>query len=630
MTDHFPATVDDRTDFSARQLFERIDWSATEMGAVANWPRELLGVAGAVFASPLPMCLFVGTQARMLYNDAYRIIAGDRHPHCFGEPLLTGWPEVADFNRAMLAEIGNGGTLSFQNQQLELFRNGAPETVFLDLHYSGVPDAEGRIIGVLAVVQETTGRVNAQKALLTNAAQLELATQGAGLVGHWDWNVDADIVTADASFADLYNVPVAEAARGVPIGRFLEAIHPDDRDMLGEQIDAALRERVELRARYRVRRPNGDIVWVLALGRVSGGDGTGPLRLPGISIDVTDQHRAQEALAESEAKFRAIADAMPQMVWSATPDGLHDYYNARWYEFTGAPEGTTDGEGWNDMFHPDDQARAWGRWRHSLETGELYQIEYRLRHRSGEYRWTLGRALPIRDEAGRIIRWFGTCTDIHETKIAAEEREVVAQELSHRIKNIFSVLGSIVSLTARSRPEAQGFAEELRARILALGTAHEFVRPRALETGPGSHASFHGLVTALLSAYDQGGRISIGGADVPVSEAAATPLALIFHELATNAAKYGSLAEDGGLLDITTRIEDGHCVIVWKERLAKAAPQRFAEPAKAGFGTRLIELSVRGQMGGTIERHFDTDGLRVEIDLPEWALRRSARLAPRS
>ena len=88
---------------------------------------------------------------------------------------------------------------------------------------------------------------------------------------------------------------------------------------------------------------------------------------------------AEAALKESEAKFRAIADTMPQMVWSTLPDGFHDYYNARWYEFTGVPEGTTDGEGWNDMFHPDDQQRAWEVWSHSLRTGEIYQIEYRLR-----------------------------------------------------------------------------------------------------------------------------------------------------------------------------------------------------------------------------------------------------------
>src|SRR4051812_50187779 len=106
-------------------------------------------------------------------------------------------------------------------------------------------------------------------------------------------------------------------------------------------------------------------------------------------------------VAPMQAQFEILTNAMPQMVWSTLPDGFHDYYNARWYEFTGMPEGSTDGEGWNGMFHPEDQARAWERWRHSLATGEPYEIEYRLRRADGAYRWTLGRALPVRDRRGR-------------------------------------------------------------------------------------------------------------------------------------------------------------------------------------------------------------------------------------
>ena len=151
----------------------------------------------------------------------------------------------------------------------------------------------------------------------------------------------------------------------------------------------------------------------------------------GIAVSFTDlseRRRAEERVRESEAKFRAIADTMPQMVWSTLPDGYHDYYNARWYEYTGVPAGSTDGAGWSGMFHPDDQARAWIRWRRSLATGEPYEIEYRLRRHDGAYRWTLGRALPIRDAAGRIIRWFGTCTDIHDQKEAAGVLERLVEE----------------------------------------------------------------------------------------------------------------------------------------------------------------------------------------------------------
>ena len=162
---------------------------------------------------------------------------------------------------------------------------------------------------------------------------------------------------------------------------------------------------------------------------------------------------ARNALRESDLRWRTLADAFPHMVWSTLPDGFHDYYNSRWYEFTGVPEGTTDGEGWNDMFHPDDQERAWARWRHSLETGEPYEIEYRLRHHSGEYRWTLGRAMPIRGADGKIIRWMGTCTDIHDQKLGEEELKRQSQRkdeflamLAHELRNPLAPISTAAHL----------------------------------------------------------------------------------------------------------------------------------------------------------------------------------------
>ncbi|HLV07417.1 MAG TPA: PAS domain-containing protein, partial [Croceibacterium sp.] len=95
---------------------------------------------------------------------------------------------------------------------------------------------------------------------------------------------------------------------------------------------------------------------------------------------------ARNALRESDARFNTLADALPHMVWSTLPDGDHDYFNARWYEFTGVAPGRTDGAEWESAFHPADREQAWQRWRKSLETGKPYEVEYRLRHRSGEYR----------------------------------------------------------------------------------------------------------------------------------------------------------------------------------------------------------------------------------------------------
>jgi len=179
--------------------------------------------------------------------------------------------------------------------------------------------------------------------------------------------------------------------------------------------------------------------WDVRVTPILGASGR-PEKLLSVSREITAIRRAEEALRESEARFQAIADSIDQMVWSTRPDGFHDYYNQRWYEYTGVPEGLTDGEAWNGMFHPDDQERAWAAWRHCLATGEPYHIEYRLRHRSGRYRWVLGRAQPMRDAEGHVTRWFGTCTDIQEIM---EAREVLArsrEDLAHPIHGLEVVL----------------------------------------------------------------------------------------------------------------------------------------------------------------------------------------------
>ncbi|UJW85596.1 PAS domain-containing protein [Devosia sp. SL43] len=352
-----------------------------------------------------------------------------------------------------------------------------------------------------------------------------------------------------------------------------------------------------------------------------------PLGTLCIVHETTNRVTAEKALADSELRFRTLADTMPQMVWSTLPDGFHDYYNARWYEFTGVPAGSTDGEGWNGMFHPEDQERAWSTWRLSLATGEPYEIEYRLRHHTGEYRWTLGLALPIRDSSGTIVRWIGTCTDIHATKLAAEERELVAQELSHRIKNIFAVLTGIISLSARSRPEIKPFADELRQRVYALGEAHDFVRPHShASRSAGGQNSLRSLIERLVRPYRNADmdRVRLVGDDAAIDDGAATPLALLFHELATNAAKYGALSEAEGRVVLTGRDPgDGCYLLTWKEL---GGPVPSAPTDSSGFGSRVIELSVQGQLRGKLERHWESDGLRVDIEIPMEALTRSARL----
>ena len=329
------------------------------------------------------------------------------------------------------------------------------------------------------------------------------------------------------------------------------------------------------------------------------------------------------AVADSDRMFRTLADTMPQMVWSTLPDGYHDYYNARWYEYTGVPVGSTDGEAWNGMFHADDQALAWERWRHSLATGDPYEIEYRLRHRDGDYRWTLGRALPIRDADGEIVRWIGTCTDIHEQRLMMEEREMIAHELSHRIKNIFSVIAGLVGLSARQHPEITAVAEDLRDRILSLGRAHDFVRPHSPESRPPvGQGALQGILEQIFAPYRglAGARILLSGDDPAIDDRSATPLALLFHELATNAAKYGALSTAEGVVQLAIAAEGEDIRMDWREVGGPPVSPGGAE----GFGSRLMTLSAERQLGGRMERNWCQDGLRITLWIPRRSMSRAA------
>jgi PAS domain S-box-containing protein len=330
---------------------------------------------------------------------------------------------------------------------------------------------------------------------------------------------------------------------------------------------------------------------------------------------------AVKALHHENAIFRALTDTLPQMVWSTLADGSNDYFNARWYAFTGVSDGATEGDRWSDVFHPDFQAEAQRRWQHSVATGEPYAIEHKLRHASGAYRWVITRGSPVRDDSGRIVRWIGTCTDIDDAKRDAEQNEVLSRELSHRIKNIFAVISGLIALSAHRQPEVDDFASTLQARITALGRAHEFVRPHSDRSQPQfAETTVQAMVRDLLKPYPAlaEGRLTIVGDNARIDDRTATPLALVFHELATNASKYGALSTPDGTVSINMRIAGDAMNIHWIEGNGPVVSERSA----AGFGSELIEMSISQQLGGTLTHHWDAAGLVVDIVVPMARLNR--------
>jgi len=166
------------------------------------------------------------------------------------------------------------------------------------------------------------------------------------------------------------------------------------------------------------------------------------------------------------------------MVWITKPDGAHEYFNKRWYEFTGMPEGSLGGPGWAELFHPEDDQRVRAHWKKSLATGALYEIEYRLKSRAGDYCWFLCRALPVRDEAGRIINWFGTCTDIEGVKRVEEalRHANASAESANRSKDHFLAALSHelrtpltpVLITAATLQEDERLPAEVRGQLAMM------------------------------------------------------------------------------------------------------------------------------------------------------------------
>ena len=204
--------------------------------------------------------------------------------------------------------------------------------------------------------------------------------------------------------------------------------HPDHVQRVVERIRHAFESGEPWEDTFPLRSRTGEFRWFLSRAEPIRDSAGNVLRWFGTNTDVTDQRRSEEALRESEARYRLLADLIPQHIWTADPKGYHTYFSRRWYDFAGIDQAGSEGEGWLQALHPDDRERTLARWRHSLATGEPYRIEYRFRGVDGRYRWFLGQALPLRDEAGRIVEWFGTATDISEQKHSERERERLLEQ----------------------------------------------------------------------------------------------------------------------------------------------------------------------------------------------------------
>ncbi|MGF6208935.1 PAS domain S-box-containing protein [Pseudomonas frederiksbergensis] len=279
------------------------DWSLTELGTIDSWPRSLSSAVQLMLASPLPMVMLWGRAGYMIYNDAYSVFAGGRHPYLLGSPVELGWPEVADFNRHVVDTCLAGGTLSYHNKELVLLRDGVPEDVWMDLYYSPVADDAGRPAGVMAMVVETTAHViserrrqEAENAYRADNERVRLALNAGALIGSFVWDIEADVLSGDERFARTFSYPPDYDLADLPSSIAESRIHPDDHAWVQEQLDQAVQTGAPYNAEYRVLRPDGSYLWVLASGCCEFNEQGKAFRFPGVLIDIHERKTAEESL----------------------------------------------------------------------------------------------------------------------------------------------------------------------------------------------------------------------------------------------------------------------------------------------------------------------------------------------
>jgi PAS domain S-box-containing protein len=479
---------------------------------------------------------------------------------------------------------------------------------------TGAPirDASGRLVGAAVVCADVDERRRAASALEENEARLRLITEATGL-GTFDWDLATGTVRCSDAYFRVYGVE--PRAEGPTYEEWLTRVHPEDRAAAGLAVRAGL-ETGRYVDRYRIVRPDGTLRWVAGRGVVLRDTAGRPQRFLGLNMDVTEREQASAALAESEARFRQIAEALDDVFWIAEAEPWRMIYTSPAHEQVwgwpaAAPE--HDLEARLAAIHPEDRERV------RLALTEVapragIDEEFRIRRPDGEERWLRDRVLPVPGSGQRgPVRVAGLTRDVTVRRRAEEIRRLMVHELDHRVKNTLAVVQSLAQQTQRATADhPERFFADFAPRIRALAGAHDL-----LTQGGWRGARLDEVLDRTVAAHAaaaEGGltRLSAEGPPVTLAPSAAVSLSMVFHELATNSAKYGALSAPGGRIALAWVVEPDALVLRWTER----GGPKPKEPTRRGFGSRLLQGVVVQELGGELQQRLAPDGLECRIRLP--------------
>ncbi|WP_237213367.1 HWE histidine kinase domain-containing protein [Falsiroseomonas oryziterrae] len=452
------------------------------------------------------------------------------------------------------------------------------------------------------------------QALAASEAKLRRAQDAAGAVA---FEVSAVGLATDVPdvFRALYAIP---PGRSVDYAAVLARVHPDDRARFEADHRQLARSGGRFRSEFRVVLPDGSVRWLLTSGEAEPGPPGAalPSRIVGVNIDVTARKAVEDALLESEHFLQLAQQAAGVAAWSWTVGTDRVTWSRSMFELLGLDPDTDTKAMTYDGF----MAMVVAEDRDSLTRGleacsrdGSASVEFRINRRTPcgghEERWLLCRA-SVRDQGAGSRVMFGIDIDITERRRAEERQELLLREVDHRAKNALAVVKAALRLTPKE--DARSFSDAIEGRIDALARAQSLLAETRWG-GTDLRKLLEGSLAPFLIDGTDGPRALLDGPEVKLSGSATQSLSMAIHELATNATKYGALSCPSGQLAVTWHVAGGELRLLWRE---SGGPRIEAAPGKRGFGSRVVDSTIRNQLGGRAKWQWDADGLAVHLLVP--------------
>ncbi|MGK2910123.1 MAG: PAS domain-containing protein [Sphingobium sp.] len=401
-------------------------------------------------------------------------------------------------------------------------------------------------------------------------------------------------------------------------------LHPDDLHPVSDALATSLANGTPFEKEHRILDRTGKYRWFLARMEPLRDEQGKIVQWFGAAMDMHDQRESMEALQESETRFRALVEGMPQLVWRSGNDGQWTWTSPQWRSLTGQTAAESKGYGWLNAFHRDDREGILAAWEQAPQSGWLAFEGRIFSARESRHRHFQTRALPVRGDGDGISEWLGTSTDMDDLLRLQNEQAVLVSELQHRTRNLMAVVQAIIVKTIKSSNTMEDFTLRIADRMQALARVQNLLSSRSL----GRRIAFDQLLREELSAHvaldeaGYGSQVTLSGpSDILLRSATVQTLALALHELTTNAVKYGALSTSAGHLRISWEVmgddPDGQRLKVdWDETGVDNVPDpNDGAAVRFGYGRELIERALPYQLGASTHYAFTPDGVACGIEV---------------